>query len=212
MGHVFNVPISAGFEHDEIVLHESFNRRLIVPSRSAFAVRFAVVSALLLTLAGLLAAMLLQMFPASADRSPTQFPPAFLVSTGLLLIGSASLARARGFVRRERQRPFRQYLLLGLAAGTLFVSTQTYALTCLIRQQPPEDVPVGAGAFVAVMAALHGMHFVVALMCLVFVTVQAFADRYDHEYYWGVTICAWFWHILGVVWLLVLAVIGIASI
>ena len=46
-------PISAGFEHDAIVLHEFFNRRLTVPSRSAFAVRFAIVSALLLTLAGL---------------------------------------------------------------------------------------------------------------------------------------------------------------
>lgn len=193
------------------MLHEFFNRRLTVPSRSEFAVRFAVVSALLLTLAGLLAAMLLRMFPVPVNRSPTQFPPAFLASTGWLLVGSVSLARARGFVRRERQRPFRRQLLFALAAGTLFVSTQTYALTCLIRQQPPEDVPVGAGAFVAVMAALHAMHFVVALMFLVFVTVQAFADRYDHEYFWGVTICAWFWHILGVVWLLVLAVIGIAS-
>ena len=168
-------------------------------------------SALLLTLAGLLAALLLRMFPIPANRPPTQFPAAFLVSTVLLLVGSISLARARGFVRRERQRPFRRHLLFALAAGTLFVSTQTYALTSLIRQQPPEEAAVGAGAFVAVMAALHGMHFVVALMFLVFITVNAFADRYDHEYYWGVTVCAWFWHILGIVWLAVLAVIVIAS-
>jgi len=138
-------------------------------------------------------------------------PPAFLVSSVLLLIGSASLSQACGFVRHERQRPFRRHLLLSLVVGTLFVATQTYALTWLIRRQPPEDVQVGTVAFVAVMAALHAMHFVIALLFLVFVTVRAFADRYDHEYYWGVTICTWFWHILGIVWLLVLAVIAIAS-
>jgi cytochrome c oxidase subunit III len=45
---------------------------------------------------------------------------------------------------------------------------------------------------------------------LVFVTVQGFADRYDHEYYWGVLVCACFWHALGIVWLAILFVLVIA--
>jgi len=162
-------------------------------------------------LAGALAAVLLQIFPIPMRRPPTQFPPAFLVSTGLLFIGSISMSRARGFVRRERQQPFRRSLLISLAAGTLFVTTQTYALTWLIRQQPASEVATGAVPFVAVMATLHAMHFTIALMSLVFITVQAFADRYDHEYYWGVTVCAWFWHILGIAWMAILAVIMIVS-
>jgi heme/copper-type cytochrome/quinol oxidase subunit 3 len=70
-------------------------------------------------------------------------------------------------------------------------------------------VETGASPYVAVISALHAVHFVVALMFLVFVTVHAFADRYDHEYYFGVTICSWFWHALGVAWLIVLGVIGV---
>lgn len=182
-----------------------------MPSRSEFAVRFAVVSALLLLLAGALAAALLRIFPVPSGRSPTQFPPAFIVSTGLLLGGSVALSRARACVRRERQQPFRRALLIALACGTLFVTSQTYALIWLIRQQHPAEVQVGAGAFVAVIASLHAMHFVVALMFLVFVVVQAFADRYDHEYYWGVTICAWFWHVLGIAWIVILIVMMIAA-
>ncbi|MBS0204633.1 MAG: cytochrome c oxidase subunit 3 [Planctomycetes bacterium] len=182
-----------------------------MPSRSEFAVRFGFLAALLLILAGTLAAGLLRFFPIPANRPGTHFPEAFLVSTTLLLIGSVSLARARAFVRRERQIPFRQNLIIGLAAGTLFVATQSYALACLIRQQPPAEVQVSEGAFVAVLATLHAMHFIVALMCLAYITVNAFADRYDHEYYWGVTVCAWFWHILGIVWLMVLCVIIITS-
>lgn len=180
-----------------------------MPSRSEFAVRFAVISAMLLLLAGCLAAVLLQIFPVPPRRSSTDFPLAFLFSTFMLILGSFSLTRAQMFVRRERQTPFRRQLLLGLVAGTLFVTSQMYALTILIRQQSPAEVETGASPYVAVIAALHAVHFVVALMFLVFVTVHAFADRYDHEYYFGVTICSWFWHALGVAWLIVLGVIGV---
>lgn len=182
-----------------------------MPSRSEFAVRFAVVSALLLLLAGAIATGLLNLLPIPEKHPPNHFPRAFIVSTFLLMIGSWSLSRACAFVRRERQVPFRRHLLISLGAGTLFVATQTYALTGLMHQLRPEEASIGAGAFVAVMASLHAMHFVVALMFLVFVTVRAFADRYDHEYYFGVTVCTWFWHALGIVWLMVMAVIGIAS-
>ena len=67
--------------------------------------------------------------------------------------------------------------------------------------------------FVAIvmLAALHGMHFVVAVLFLSYVTVRALADRYDHEYYWGVSVAAWFWHALGVVWIGILAVFAIAA-
>lgn len=182
-----------------------------MPSHSEFAVRFAVVSALLLLLAIAIGTALLKLLPIAPSLPPNHFPRAFIISTILLLIGSWSLSRACAFVRRERQVPFRRHLLISLAAGTLFVAMQTYALTSLIRQQRPEDISTAAAPYVAVMVALHAMHFVVALMFLVFVTVQAFADRYDHEYYFGVTICTWFWHALGIVWLVVMAVIGIVS-
>lgn len=182
-----------------------------MPSRSEFAVRFAVATALLLLAAASLAASLLAIFPIPAHPGPDRFPPAFFVSSVLLLAGSISMSRARFHVRRERQIPFRRNLLISLAAGTLFVASQTYALTGLIRHQAPEDVETGAGAFVVVIAALHAMHFVIALMFLVFVSVRAFADRYDHEYYWGVTVCTWFWHVLGIAWIAVLTVIAIVS-
>ena len=46
----------------------------------------------------------------------------------------------------------------------------------------------------------------VCVLFLCYVTVQALADRYDHEYYWGVSICAWFWHALGIAWVALLFV------
>ncbi len=45
---------------------------------------------------------------------------------------------------------------------------------------------------------------VVAVLVLVYVIVQGLSNRYDHEYYWGVVVCTYFWHALGWVWLCIL--------
>ncbi len=180
--------------------------------RSDFALRFMGLSVVLLSIAWVLSWMLQSMFPMGlSHQSPTKFPRAFGVSSVLLFCGSATMARAVSFVKRERQRPFRHNLSFALLTGTSFVGIQIFALSRLIQQQPAEEALTGAGAFVAVAAVLHAMHFVVALLFLVYVTVQAHADRYDHEYYWGVSVCAWFWHVLGIMWCVVLAIMMIVS-
>ena len=185
---------------------------MVPEPRSAYALQFFLLATTLLATSIGLSLVLISRFPAESPAQQNQFSWAFAVSTGLLLSGSVCLDRAVRAVRRERQRPFRKWLRLGLVAGVLFVAVQTYALTILIRAQPAAEAETGAVAFVAVFAALHGMHFVIALLFLSHITVQALADRYDHEYYWGVTICAWFWHALAVVWLAILFVMLIARV
>lgn len=179
-------------------------------TRSDVALRFAGVAALVALLAGGLAFLLMRWFPPSAFPQ-LRFPPLFAVSTLLLVLGSFSLSRAIAAVRRERQRLFRRHLLAAVGVGTVFVAVQISSLNWLIQRQVPEEAATGAAAFVIVVAGLHAMHFVVAVWFLIFVTVWAWADRYDHEYHWGVTVCAWFWHALSVIWLGVLVVVTIAS-
>ena len=128
-------------------------------------------------------------------------PPAFLYSSVFLILGSAFMHRALSQVKIERQKPFRQALVVSLVVGILFVGCQSYALWYLLKgSSPAEHTETGAGGFAFVLAVLHALHFTVALMFLVFVTLRSFQDRYDHEYYFGVTVCTWFWHLLGIVW------------
>lgn len=139
-------------------------------------------------------------------------PPVFLVSTIVLVFGSLALHRASGQVRLERQRTFRVAMVCGLVLGTLFVGLQTYGLWYLLQfGRSGADSQTGAHTFVFVFAVLHGLHFTVAMMFLVYVTLKSFTDRYDHEYYWGVTVCAWFWHILGIVWMAILVIFFFAA-
>lgn len=179
-------------------------------TRSDIALRFAGVATLVALLAGGLALLLMRWFPPSAFPQ-LRFPPLFAASTLLLMLGSWSLSRAIAAVRREKQVLFRRRLIQAVGYGTVFVAVQISSLNWLIQRQVPEEAVTGSAAFVIVVAGLHAMHFVVAIWFLLFVTVWALADRYDHEYHWGVTVCAWFWHALSVVWLAVLVVMAIAS-
>lgn len=179
--------------------------------RSAYALQFFLLASSLLATAGVSAYLLVNNLPYDPNALPNRFSIAFAFSTCLLFLGSGCLHLAVMAVRRERQQRFRRWLRAALGMGTLFVVSQTYALTCLMRQQPPDEVETGAAAMVAVFGTLHGMHFVIALLFLSHVAVQAFADRYDHEYYFGVMICAWFWHALGIAWLAILGAMFIAK-
>lgn len=175
------------------------------------ALRFIFVSVGVYAAAGTAALVLTRLVPFHPVPGQVVFPPAFWWTTGLLALGSGWLQHAVYCVRREKQKPFRRSLLFALGAGTLFVGAQSYGLGCLMRNQVPDEAQTGANAFITVLAALHAMHFALALLFLVWVTLNALADRYDHEYSWGVSLCAWFWHGLGIVWVLILVIFSIAT-
>jgi heme/copper-type cytochrome/quinol oxidase subunit 3 len=180
------------------------------PSPSGLARQFFLLSVGLLSLAGGLGWILGRLGNRGLAIAGLNLPWAFGVSTAALVVGSRALHNALFYVRREKQLSFRRSLLAALGAGTLFVGVQSYGLWCWLQDQTPGEAETGVNAFVFVLAALHGLHFIVALLFLVYVTLHGFADCYDHEYYRGVVVCTFFWHALGVVWACILAVLAIA--
>ena len=139
-------------------------------------------------------------------------PSAFKFGTAFLFAGSWFLHVGRQKVRMERQLEFRRALLMALLFSVLFVSVQTFGLWGFVNATRDYQNPqLNTHGFVFMFAALHAMHFLVAQSVLLWVTLAAFCDRYDHEYYFGVTFANWFWHALGIAWLAILCVFSIAS-
>ncbi len=177
---------------------------------TGFLLRFGLgLTVVLLTAAGI-AWLLVAAIGTHAVPGVLVFPPAFYGTTLLLAAGSFAVHRGLYCVRRERQQSFRRNLLIALAAGTLFCGLQSYALIALAQNQAPDTAQLDASAFLIVMSALHGMHFFVAVLFLTYVTTRALLGRYDHEYYLGVLVCTYFWHVLGILWLVILGVFLIA--
>ncbi|MBL8850357.1 MAG: cytochrome c oxidase subunit 3 [Planctomycetaceae bacterium] len=180
--------------------------------QSQTAVRFFLLACGAFGFATLLAVGLATLFGRPALRPRFLVPPSFVIATLLLIAGSIALSKAVAAVRREKQRAFRQWLLVALCAGTLFMGVQGYGLYWLLpAHRAAGDASLGATSFVLMLAALHALHLSVAVLFLAFITTRAQANRYDHEYFWGVNVCAWFWHALGIAWLFVLLVLAIAT-
>jgi len=182
-----------------------------VLNKSRRALRFIGLSLLVYLFAGLVSLVGFRWIPRLGSPREAVFPTVFWLSTPALLAGSLALHRAVGFVRLEKQRPFRQALVKALALGVIFVGLQGCGLKMMLDHQDPSESQTGSNAFLTVISALHAMHFTVALWWLLWVLISAFDDRYDHESYWGVTACGWFWHGLGIVWGAVLLVFLIAT-
>lgn len=178
--------------------------------RSNLALCFFLLSATTLSVSIGGAWLMIQASSIVATEGRFRFPPAFAVSTVLLILGSLTLQAASFHIRCERQRLFRRRMLQSLVVGIAFVMFQTQGLSCLLPQQKAaREIGLRDGAFA--FALMHGVHFVVALLFVVFVFLQGLANRYDHEYSWGVTFCAWFWHALGIIWLVIVAGFVIAA-
>jgi cytochrome c oxidase subunit 3 len=181
-----------------------------------FAVRLFCLAAGLLSVAGGLALLLTRTFlPPRSTTGTFVVPAAFAFSTALLFLCSVALGRALSSVRRERQRVFRRSLVYALACGTGFVGVQAFGLWCIVQNLAADrnagEAQLGATALVLGAAALHAVHVSVALMVLSYVTLRGLSDRYDHEYSFGVAFCAWFWHILGILWVFILGAYGVVS-
>ena len=169
------------------------------------------VSLLAIGIATLLTWLMCRYLGRPTSTEPILFPKAFAFSTILLFFGSYSLNRSIQFVRIEKQAKFRFWLVTGLVTGALFMGIQSYGLWSMFPpQRAADEASRGVSGFVLCLATLHGLHFLIAVLFVAFVLARTFADRYDHEYYWGVRYCAWFWHFLGIVWMAILAVIAIA--
>ncbi|WP_437225590.1 cytochrome c oxidase subunit 3 [Planctomicrobium sp. SH661] len=169
--------------------------------------------ALALAVCGVAAGLCLELMTRlgrSADRGRIFFPAAFLASTCLLFAGSITLHLALKAVRQERQRTFRRWLLAALACASLFMGTQLYGLWSMFpAERKAEDASLEVLSFVFALTSLHAVHFFVASLFVCFVTARTTLSRYDHEYYWGVKVCAWFWDALGIVWLAILGIFTI---
>ena len=175
--------------------------------RVSLARRFFLASLLQAVILILFGVLLASIFGRQTPSSNVRLPWAFGVSTVFLAVGSWYLELAHGFVKRERQLEFRRSLIIALSFAMLFVSVQGFGLWAMDKGlRNAEHAQLGVHGFVVMLTALHGMHFVVAQSVLLWVTLSAFADRYDHEYSWGVTFAAWCWHFLGIVWLGILFV------
>jgi cytochrome c oxidase subunit III len=132
------------------------------------------------------------------------FPPELWGSTVLVIGVSIALWRALAAVKRERQRPFRNWLTLSLVLAAGFIAVQTPAMIQLISTHKALRYASGGTALYGLiffLVLLHALHVVGGIIVLVRVVILGHRDRYDHEHYQPIRHATMYWHFLDLVWL-----------
>lgn len=143
----------------------------------------------------------------SAEQAP--LPDGLVLSTIVIVASSFTLLAAAAMLRARRQGAFRGFLLITTLLGLGFLGAQTLNWVRLYDQYQRVIPNQSIGMF-HVLTVLHALHVVGGVIALVRVTTLAWAGRYTPQEHAGVRYCAWYWHFLDVVWLVMLAVLYVS--
>jgi len=142
-----------------------------------------------------------------ADWAPIVWPPLVWANTGVILLSSWALERARAAARTNALRDISPRLAAAAALGLLFLAGQFV----LWRTLGARGVFLASGphaSFVYMLSAVHGAHVLGGIAALVWTFGRARAGAYTAARHAGLTHTAIYWHFVGVVWLWVFALLS----
>jgi cytochrome c oxidase subunit 3 len=159
------------------------------------------------------------------DWHPIQLPPIVYLNTALLILSSLAMEFGRRNIFREID-VLEEWLGLGhpalrrtlpwvgaaLVLGTLFLFGQFAAWRQLTAQGFAFDKwSTPASYFFYLVTGLHAAHLVIGVVALVVcLTALNMFKRVELRQI-AVDITSWYWHTLGVAWLLLLAVLAVGQ-
>ncbi len=132
-------------------------------------------------------------------------PRILWVNTGVLLVSSFVLERARRTLRSGNRMQFNRWWTVGTALGFLFLAGQATAW----RQLEAAGFYMASSvsvAFFYILTASHAAHLVGGLTALVYVDVGALRFRLGPAKRTAIDVSAIFWHFLDALWLYLMVV------
>jgi len=140
------------------------------------------------------------------DWFHVSLPGIVWVNTLVLLASSGAVERARAAVRIGAAERTARWLSAGLALGLLFLAGQIVAWRSLgARGVLPGSNPYAA--FFYMLSAVHGAHVLGGVGALTWTLARARAGMYRATRHAGLTHAAIYWHVVGGVWLWLLAIL-----
>jgi len=128
-----------------------------------------------------------------------------LMNTFVLVTSSFAVNVAHDDLREGNRQGFKNFLLVGIALGVLFVLTQGYEY--IHAPFGFKNSIYGATFFMA--TGFHGAHVIIGVIFLTVCLLRAFAGQMTPRQHLGFQFAAWYWHFVDVVWLFLFSCIYI---
>jgi len=135
---------------------------------------------------------------------PVEIPEVLWLSTGLILVSSATFETARRFYGKGEWRLASRLLVVTATIGAAFVASQLTAWRRLVEQgaylmENPH------GSFFYLFTGLHSAHLIGGMVALFYVVLGRNRRREL------VDVVAYYWHFLSVMWLVLFGVLLMIS-
>ncbi|WP_203256390.1 cytochrome c oxidase subunit 3 [Hyunsoonleella ulvae] len=131
-----------------------------------------------------------------------ELPNAFVISTVVIVLSSISFILAKLAIKKGNRALATVLLLTTLVLGVLFIINQVNGFNQIIDlgynfTGPTSNVTM---SYIYLIAAVHILHVVAGLICVLVVIYNHFKQKYDSENLLGLELAATFWHFIDILW------------
>jgi cytochrome c oxidase subunit III len=135
-------------------------------------------------------------------------PKGLGLSTVLIVLISLCLGLAQAGIKKNQLEQVRRWLWCTGALAALFLLTQT---ANWFAMRPPTSAPSLYLSTFYLLTGVHALHVVGGFVPLGFVLHHANRRNYSSSRYEGLSLCAQYWHYLGVVWLVLVTMLYLGN-
>ena len=130
-------------------------------------------------------------------------PNAFSVSVALIILSSLTLLLAKKYLKLNMTSKASFYLGATMLLGIGFIVSQLIGFQQIIDlgfnfTGPTSNITM---SYIYIIAAVHILHVIVGLICLMVVIYNHFKQKYNTENLLGFELAANFWHFVDILWL-----------
>jgi cytochrome c oxidase subunit 3 len=133
-----------------------------------------------------------------------QMPPAFFISTAVIILSSITFLLARKSIKQNNQAMTTKWLLATFALSIGFVVLQFVGFGQIIDSGYffTGSESTITTSFLYIIAILHMAHLFGGLIALSIIIYNHFKQKYNATQTLGIELGEMFWHFLGILWIL----------
>tara|TARA_B100000900_G_scaffold338468_1_gene300646 strand:+ start:25321 stop:25893 length:573 start_codon:yes stop_codon:yes gene_type:complete len=160
------------------------------------------IGSLFMTFAGLTSA-----FIVSKNREDWvqnfDLPDPFYYSLLIIIISSITLIISKKFLIQNNHKSSSIFLIITIILGLLFVILQFIGFAEIMENGYHFTGPTSTinSSFIFLIAFVHILHVVVALLALSIVLINNLRGTYDEHNYTGFDLASIFWHFVDILWI-----------
>ena len=131
--------------------------------------------------------------------------PLATLGTSVLIVSSFAVVMALEALQSDDRRVFRNWMIVTLALGALFVGIQAFEWYELFHHGLDAGTIFGSSFFLT--TGFHGLHVIIGVVWLGLLLARAARGEYSSQNYLGVELFGLYWHFVDVVSIVLFTVI-----